>query len=210
MNTLPAAVFSDLIQKIEEARMAADKKGKPFIIAIDGRCASGKTTLGNRLAEFYRENARLFHMDNYYLRPEQRTEKRYQTPGENVDHERFLDQVLLPASQGKKVISQDLICPDLILSEPETVSCPPIMIVEGSYSLHPSLYPYYDFKIFMDCPQKTQLERIIRRNGPYKAEEFRTRWIPLEEHYIESLHPENQADLMIGYKDETSEEQMNR
>lgn len=205
MDIRSAADFSDLIQRIEEARMSADKKEKTFIIAIDGRCASGKTTLGNRLAGFYKEKARLFHMDNYYLRPEQRTEKRYHTPGENVDHERFLDQVLLPASQARKMIRQDLICPDLILSEPETVSCPQILIVEGSYSLHPSLYPYYDFKVFMDCAQKTQLERIIQRNGPLKAEEFKKRWIPLEEHYIESLHPENRADLIIRNEDKTSE-----
>ena len=40
------------------------------IIAIDGRCGAGKSTLAARLAELCGGN--VFHMDDFFLRPEQR------------------------------------------------------------------------------------------------------------------------------------------
>ena len=41
------------------------------IVAIDGKCTSGKTTLASKLAEIY--DCNVFHMDDFFLRPEQRT-----------------------------------------------------------------------------------------------------------------------------------------
>lgn len=77
-------------------------KSKPLIIGIDGRCAAGKTTLASGLqAEI---GCAVFHMDDFFLRPEQRTEKRLQIAGENVDHERFLEEVLLPLKSVKSPI----------------------------------------------------------------------------------------------------------
>ena len=60
----------------------------PFLIAIDGRCGSGKTTLGQRLAELLEAN--LFHADDFYLRPCQRTPERYNEPGGNMDRDLLL------------------------------------------------------------------------------------------------------------------------
>ena len=65
-----------------------------IIVAIDGRCGSGKTTLAARLQKDLR--CAVYHMDDFFPRPEQRTEERLSRPGENVDHERFLEEVLLP------------------------------------------------------------------------------------------------------------------
>ena len=61
---------------------------KPRIIAaIDGRCGSGKTTLAAWLMDQFDGN--LFHMDDFYLRSEQRTPERLAETGGNVDYERF-------------------------------------------------------------------------------------------------------------------------
>ncbi|MBR2727830.1 MAG: hypothetical protein IKD71_08060, partial [Solobacterium sp.] len=60
-----------------------------FIIALDGRCASGKTTLAARLSA--QLDAQVLHMDDFFLRPEQRTPERYAEPGGNVDRERVYD-----------------------------------------------------------------------------------------------------------------------
>ena len=73
--------------RLNEA-IAALNKDKDVLIAIDGKCASGKTTLAERLALKYKAN--LFHMDDFFLRPFQRSEERLKVPGENIDHERFL------------------------------------------------------------------------------------------------------------------------
>ena len=73
-------------------------KGEKLLIAIDGRCAAGKTTLAAHLQEFLPCN--VIHMDSFFLRPEQRTPERLQEPGSNVDYERFTNEVLIPLLQG--------------------------------------------------------------------------------------------------------------
>lgn len=41
--------------------------GRPILIALDGRCGSGKTTLAAQLAERF-PGSRIIHTDDYYLR----------------------------------------------------------------------------------------------------------------------------------------------
>ena len=66
----------------------------PFVIAIDGMSGSGKSTLGELLhMNFPQSN--LFHMDDYFLQPHQRTKDRLAEIGGNVDYERFHDEILL-------------------------------------------------------------------------------------------------------------------
>ena len=72
------------------------------IAAIDGRCGAGKSTLAAQLQA--QLSCRVFHMDDFFLRPEQRTAARLAQPGENVDHERFLSEVLQPALRGEAVV----------------------------------------------------------------------------------------------------------
>ena len=51
------------------------------IVAIDGNCTSGKTTLANQLAANY--DCNVFHMDDFFLPVDMRTEERLTTPGGN-------------------------------------------------------------------------------------------------------------------------------
>ena len=85
------------IEKIKAA--LPDKTDRPFLFALDGRCASGKTTLASALREAV--GCGVIHMDDFFLRPEQRTEERLSQPGGNVDRERFLQEVLLPLKRGE-------------------------------------------------------------------------------------------------------------
>lgn len=63
-----------------------------LLVAIDGMCGSGKTTLGRLLQSVY--DCNLFHMDDFFLRPEQRTPERMAQVGGNVDYERFQEEIL--------------------------------------------------------------------------------------------------------------------
>ena len=49
----------------------------------------------------------------------------------------------------------------------------------------------------MDIDPERQLERIRKRNGEEKAEIFRTKWIPLEEAYINAYSIDKGADIII-------------
>lgn len=155
---------------------------RPLLIAIDGRCASGKTTLSSQLQQAC--GCGVVHMDDFFLRPEQRTQKRYDTPGENVDHERFLEEMLLPLHQGQAAVYRPFDCSTQQFSDPIRLEPLPVVVVEGSYSCHPSLWPYYDLTVFLSLPSDQQMQRIIQRDGETYAKVFADKWIPLEETYF--------------------------
>ena len=168
----------------------------PIIIAIDGRCASGKTTLSEALQKEL--GCAVFHMDDFFLRPEQRTAERLERAGENVDHERFLKEVLRPLRSGEKtVVYRPFDCGTMSVSEAVSVGIGDICVVEGSYSCHSELWGYYDLRVFLDVDKETQIGRIIRRNGEQRAEVFRSKWIPLEERYFLEFDIQNRCDLKL-------------
>ena len=158
---------------------------KPIIIAIDGRCASGKTTLAKAISE--QIDCNVIHMDDFFLRPEQRTANRLATPGENIDHERFLEEVLIPLSKGFPVTYHPFDCHKMGFGEEILLSPKKINIVEGSYSYHPSLRDYYAYTFFLTISLEEQMKRIIDREGVEKAKIFKEKWIPLEEEYFKTL-----------------------
>lgn len=187
---------TEMMRKIyhQLIRNAAGRPG-PAILAIDGRCASGKTTLGNELAAEW--NASLFHMDDFYLRPHQRTEERLAEPGGNVDRERFLEEVLLPLRNGQTVSYRRFDCGTFTFEPARLIEPADIAIVEGSYACHPELRDLYDLRIFMDIDPDEQMRRILKRNGPEAAERFRTRWIPLEEAYFSGCAVRDACEICL-------------
>ena len=166
-----------------------------LIVAIDGRCGSGKSTLAAALAEEF--GYPIVHMDDFFLRPAQRSPERLATPGENVDHERFLAEVLAPLAGGDAVTYRPFSCRTMTLCDPVSLPRAAVTVVEGSYACHPALRECYDLRVFLDVDGETQMARILRRNGPEKAEEFRRKWIPLEELYFSALDVAAHCDLIL-------------
>ena len=80
--------FAEICERIDG--LLSEKQ--TVLVAIDGCCGAGKTTLAAILAEKY--DCNVFHMDEFFLRPEQRTARRLAQPGGNVDYERFREEVL--------------------------------------------------------------------------------------------------------------------
>ena len=82
---------------------------RPVLIALDGRCGSGKTTLAAQLAEQFPGSA-VFHTDDYYLPPAQRIPNWAETPCANMDLTRLREEVLVPAQAGAAVRSRAYSC----------------------------------------------------------------------------------------------------
>ena len=181
----------ELISLIEA--MLKSKK-KDIIIAIDGRCASGKTTLGEKLKNIFGGN--LFHADDYFLRPFQRTEERLALPGGNFDKERFTEEIIAGILSGKDFSYTPFDCSLLALGEKREVKRNRLSIIEGSYSCHPEISESYDMKIFVTTDKATQESRILSRNKD-KAPMFFSKWIPLEEKYFSYFGIEESCDYLI-------------
>jgi len=169
----------------------ADKK----IIAIDGRSASGKTTLASQLKLIL--NAQVIHMDDFFLPVNMRTKLRYEQAGGNVHYERFKEEVLPHLRKNTAFSYRIFDCKKNKFHGNRMIWPGDWLIVEGAYCMHPEFGDYSDLKVFCDISPAEQMRRIYDRNGFRAAENFRSRWIPLEENYISTFKIDRNADLII-------------
>jgi len=165
-----------------------------LIVAIDGRCTAGKTTLAAQLQEIY--DCNVIHMDEFFLRPHQRTQQRYAEPGGNVDYERFREEVLLSLRSGKEFSYRPFDCKTLTLSPAVAVPVKKLNIIEGSYSMHPYFEDPYDLKILLTVTEDMQHQRILQR-PQFLHEPFFTKWIPMENRYLETFRIAEKADITL-------------
>ena len=187
--------FLPLLTKIDIAL----KQKSSIIVAIDGGSASGKSTLASLLQTIY--DCNLFHTDDYFLQPHQRTNERLKEPGGNMDRERLLQEILLPLSTNKEIAYKKFDCQTQSLSNPITPPNKKLCIIEGCYSMHPDLISYYDLCVFLDISPTLQKKRILKRNTQNFAKLFFEEWIPLENIYFEAFKIKEKANLIIKSKD---------
>ena len=165
------------------------------ILAIEGGSAAGKSTLGEMLESIY--DCTVFHMDDFFLRPEQRTKERFAEVGGNVDRERFLEEVLIPLSRGESVNYRRFDCSTFTIKAPELITPKRLTVIEGAYSMHPELADFYDVSVFLDVSEETQKKRIEKRNSKEMAKRFFNEWIPLERTYFEKMQVKERCDICV-------------
>ena len=187
------ALYAPALRAIDAA--LREQEG-PVTVAVDGRCAAGKTTFAARCAQLF-DDCQVFHMDDFFLPPEMRTPERLSAPGGNVDYERAAEELFSPLSQGEAVAHRAFDCSTNTFGQPEGIPCGRLNIVEGSYSLHPALAGYSQVHIFFTCAPQVQEGRLSHREGPEELERFRERWIPLEEAYFQGLSIQDQCDVTV-------------
>lgn len=167
----------------------------PLLIALDGRCAAGKTTLANRLAEQYGWG--VIHLDDFFLQPAQRTSQRLAEPGGNLDRERLISEVLLPLTRHRPGVYRVFDCRTMgFAAVPRPLPAAPVVLLEGSYACHPDLRPLCGLHVFLTVDPGEQLRRLTARN-PARLQDFRTRWIPMEEQYFRYFHIQETCDLTL-------------
>lgn len=192
---LPQACFLPLL-----ARLDALLQNGPLVMAIDGGSASGKTTLSEQLNERY--DCTVFHMDDFFLRPEQRTPERFAQPGGNIDWERVLEQVLIPLRERRPIRYCKFDCSTSTIAPGVEVVPKGLTVIEGVYSMHPELAGFYDLSVFLSISPELQASRIAARNTPETAQQFYSRWIPLEQVYFSHLNVEARCDISISVEND--------
>jgi len=168
---------------------------KSVVVAIDGNSGAGKSTLAALIADVY--DCNLFHMDDFFLRPEQRTEERLKETGGFVDYERFYQEVILGLNSRKPFCYRIFDCRQMALGEVVRVEPKQLNIIEGSYSMHPTLAASYDLKIFVHVSAMEQERRIFKRNGKEMLKRFLFEWIPRENRYFEEMRIREQCHLVF-------------
>ncbi len=184
-------MYTQLFDLIDEKLKTKDS----LVIAIDGPSASGKSYLSNLLVKKY--DCNIFHMDDFFLPQERKTKERLSIPGANVDHERFLNEVLIPLKNKENFTFDKYSCQTGAKEKSDLTSVKKINFIEGVYSHHDNLKEFYDLKIFLDLKRETQLDRILNRSNEFMLNRFKTEWIPLEDLYFNSCNVKQNSDLII-------------
>ncbi len=169
---------------------------KTYLAAIDGMCGSGKSTMARILQEIY--DCRLFHMDDYFLRPEQRTEERYAQPGGNVDYERFKEEILDHIGDKDGLRYRPFDCRTFSLQWDIEARWHSLNIVEGSYSQHPYFGDVYDLRFFCRVSPEEQRRRIRLRSGEEMLKKFEKIWIPMEDTYFKACGIQEKSIQVSG------------
>lgn len=181
--------MEELVKKIK--RLVKDKN--KIIIGIDGPAAAGKSTLAYKLAEQF--DGIIFHMDDYFLTDELRTDHRLGTPGGNVDYERMHKEIFMNLSN-EKIEYNKYNCSTKKFEE-ETETMKDVIIIEGVYSMRPEFMRYYDLTVFVDIEKTKQLDRLEHRNAKL-MNRFLNEWLPMEEKYFEAFSVRDRASYILG------------
>lgn len=189
MKAAPGEIPAGLRRMVQ----ALADSGRTAIVAVDGRCGSGKTALGVALGRAF--GCPVVHTDDYYLPFVRRPQNWKATPAANMDFARLRAEVLDPLRAGRDGVYRAYNChADCFVSETPLPAGQPL-ILEGSYSHHPVLGGY-DLTVFVTCTSACQEQRLRAREG-VNYDMFRSCWIPLEEGYFSVFDIENKADCVV-------------
>ena len=117
---MPTPITASTLSALLSAALA-QKPTRPLVLALDGRCGSGKTTLANALAAQL-PCCTLLRTDDFYLPPARRSPDWAHTPCANMDLTRLRDEALRPAYAGQPVAYRAYSCREGGLSAPGTAA----------------------------------------------------------------------------------------
>lgn len=183
--------IDELLGRVDSCRYSRNY----VTVAIEGNCCAGKTSLAALLEQVY--DCNVFHMDHFFLTPELRTEERLNETGGNVDYARFRDEVIQGIESGGEFEYRVYNCSMQAMERTVRVRPKKLNIVEGSYSMHPTLSEHYDLSVFLAVDPEEQSRRILERNGPVMHRRFMEEWVPKENRYFEEFRIASKCDIVI-------------
>jgi uridine kinase len=196
------------------ARITAVRLPHPTRVGIDGVDASGKTTLGDELAEVVAGGGGQVvraSLDGFHRPREQRYRLGPDSPSgyyqDSFDYPALRRVLLDPLGPGgsrrylRAVFDYRVEQP---LSLPwEIADRGAVLIFDGVFLLRPELQGCWDLTVFLEVPFAEVLRRACRRDrtamGSAAAVErrYRARYLPAQERYLEECRPSIRADLVM-------------
>jgi uridine kinase len=153
-------------------------------IGVDGKGASGKTTLAARIASALPGSV-VVHIDDF-ARPDVR----------GWERDRFIAQVLEPLAAGRPACYQRWDFETDTGAEWHVVPAGVPVIVEGVSSTDVRLGVPWDFTIWVEVPYEVRLACARERDGEARMERWLTDWMPSEDAYEAEQHPQQRVDLI--------------
>ncbi len=198
------------------ARIAAVALGRPVRVAIDGRTASGKTTLAAELGEAVAALGRPVirtSIDGFH-RPRAERYARGRLSAEGYYHDgrdlaavrRLLLDPLGPGGDRRyRTLAFDLVRDEPVDQAPMEAAEDAVLIVDGTFLQRPELRDAWDLVVFVAVDAQVALARGLARDaGPLgdQAEAvYRQRYLPAFDLYEALVDPLASADAVVGNDD---------
>lgn len=189
-------------------RAATGQSMQPFLLAIAGGSASGKSTLAAMLVERVgAARADLLSLDWYYRDWAGAEPNAVDLP--NFDHPNALDLALFGTHLRQLRLGNGVDAPQYDFTshtrrtETVRVAPRPVVIVDGILALHsPQLREFYDLSCFVSCAEALRLERRIARDVVERGrseesvrKQFAETVAPMHDEFVEPCR--GHADLVI-------------
>ena len=184
----------DIVELAMRVKRAAIGHPRAFV-GIDGPGASGKSALAEQLVAAMCD-AYLVHIDDFYL-PSSRRHERLGEVGPSFDLPRLAEQVILPGSAGEALHYQRYDWVQDELAQWIDVPSGSPVVLEGVFCLAAQLRNAYTFKIWCRAAPELRLSRGLTRDGDEALSMWVDVWMPAENEYAASQHPERIADLVV-------------
>jgi uridine kinase len=156
--------------------VASLKLGRPARVAIDGRTASGKTTLAAELSSSLQLRGRPVistSIDGFHRPKAERYRQGRHSPKGYYEDARDLDAIrrllldpLGPGGDGRYRTASFDLERDAPVEVPTEKAAPgAVLIVDGTFLQRPALAPGWDFVVFVDVPAELALARGATRDA---------------------------------------------
>lgn len=163
------------------------------ITSLDGKCASGKTTITKELENKYT----IINIDDFFLSNGKKTPKRLNEIGGNIDYELVKENLtkIKDAYQKQqiKVLLKCFDCQKQTYYNKE-ITLKKKTIIKGVYSNHSYFKELIDYNTYLYVDKETQLKRVLNRT---LKDRFINEWIPLENKYFDYYQLEDHCNLII-------------
>ena len=166
------------------------RKQGSCIIAIEGLCGSGKSTLAKQLQTLC--GGVLIHMDDFCLPISKRTTG----IAGHMDLKRLKEEIIIPWKQQSTLNYHKFDCKNQQYIQCET-NYQPILIIEGSYCMHPDLEEDYDICCFVETKEEQRMKHLIQREKD-NIQTFLEIWQQKELEYHKYYQIKEKCDYIIS------------
>jgi uridine kinase len=194
-----------------EIRARRGRVPHPFIVAIDGRAGSGKSTVATQVARGLK--AALVATDDFFAASitdagwNARTAE--QRAADAIDWRRLRAKALEPLRAGRSAVWHAFdfaagLGPDGtygLRTEPTEVAANQIIIVDGTYSSRPELADLLDYTVLVETAEPVRRARLATREKADFLAAWYQRWEGAEENYFTLVRPASAFHLVVNNKD---------
>lgn len=205
------AAIADLVVR----SMSSDK---PLLVGIDGVDCAGKTTFADELRdELQRRDVPVVRasIDGFHRPRAERLARGSLSPEgyyrDSFDYPALIEEFLEPVKRSTSTTSVATALYDWTIEEPRRarveVSPDSVVLFEGVFLFRPEIDRFWDFRIFLDIPLITSLDRGVIRDARHfggtegARERYTKRYIPGQEIYLGEVDPRSRADVIIHNED---------